>query len=873
MNNIYNIIGNDPYNLQLISDSLFDIQESTFENLYNIQKKIANINRFDFDMVNVTQLTNKECIYSINIEFIPIIHRNRFKQSKFYKKDLNIDIISENTNIFTNNIVIFINGELYTNYYVRAEESITNIVFKLYNDFPNTKGYVRDGFTNSEIRDLINNHTSMTIFIVKNFNTSTFNTNRMTLENYTFKDEYMGVNTGEFLDKNNIPKTDIYTSWITYDEIHLFKYKQLYIDEKNNKYYFNKDQVSKLKNTHTNIRNLFLLNPLNIITLNAGDEYFELPRTDMPIPIENILIFKKIDNDLVFDHDTTLTLYYPNIYKINQVSVYDLVFYVYYADDTSTIDNRYRNELKLYYRFNNNILDKYKNNTIPDIIKNFKPISITYDRHNYKVADIDHMKYKMDKLTDMIILDGNNYNIYLDKLVDNMSVFDIYVSEINNLDSRYRTDNKSEINDIDNIVFFDEPCYLFTFRYNSGDKMNILIDNYQTNKLYVFHDEKYCYTYIPTRLVNTNSIITIEKFKDYYHEQKIVIDDTDTYYKIESGSFGKVRASDIYVSTKSVSDDDIYLARTDYKLFTILDGQYQIIEKNNFYKYQDLYIKFINEIDIGKTVKVVINRVSFKQVVRGSNKVYINRAINNDKRNILLYRNGRLVPQFLRKYSFSDKISGPHIIKGVMIENPDDEYTLIYNTNKYILVYSEDIINTKGVVDLTDKIDKPIDFKWYDIYLNGLRLHKNNVEILGPYIFLIHDIPTLTNLEIYQKNLDSDYEFDTYVNEDISSKIYEEIKDTDIFPKLDDIEDIIPDIKNDIIIDIIDFFNEYLWTKIFLINPDLKQVPNSYRDKYPTIYDKNDNVFFNPDIFVAITKPVYMDPDKNEILLIDKDGD
>jgi len=308
----------------------------------------------------------------------------------------------------------------------------------------------------------------------------------------------------------------------------------------------------------------------------------------------------------------------------------------------------------------------------------------------------------------------------------------------------------------------------------------------------------------------------------------------------------------------------VYVSKDDYTIYTLTSkNEYNDVSESDFYDHKNLYIKFNNSELIGSSVQVNINRVTFKQTVTSSNTILVNRDINNDKRNILLYRNGRLVPQRLRKYDFSDKSTGPHRFKGVMAEDPNDEYTLIYNSNKYFMVYCAKTIDSKGVVDLTGKINKPIDFKWYDIYLNGLRLYKHNVEILGPYILRIKDVPTLTNLEIYQKNLDDLTWNNNYDTNDISSNIYNVIKD-DIINSYPTIEDTIPDMFDDAIMDTIDFLNEYLYT-LELINPDEQQITQVMIDEYPTVFDDNNVLFINPDELLPIEDNIFINPDTGSI--------
>jgi len=859
---VYQIIGNDPFNIKILNETLWDIKERLFYNLYEAQKAITDIRRFDFTMDDFDVFNNTEVIYSINSQFITNETRIAYRNSPFYKKNISPDDIISNTDIFYNSVMVFINGELYTNYYVRPNEDITNIVFKSFASFPTTSPYVRNGFTHKELKDLIDSKAVMTVFFVNNHEESVYKTNLTTLTNYAVNPQYLGLPIVNFASLNDIDHSDDFTCWVTNDDTHLYKYQLLTTELKDDKIYFNENEIKSLSNTYTYLKNVYLLNYMDTITVPTGTEYFELPIKDMPIPIENLLIFRKNNCKLLFDHSTKLSLYYPNIYKVETTHKDDLVIFVYYSDDTVSVGSKYKNELRLYYRFVNNVLERYKNKTIPDIIKNYTPISMVYDNNDLQKSFSDHLIYKMNRLTESLNLEGDYYAIYLDKLVGYMPSFYIDVSEIENLSSRYRTNNHQEIKDPAQKEEFSEPCYLFLFRHNSiNDKVNIIIDGYQSNETYEYYDEKYTYIYIPARMVNTDSMIHVEKFVDYNYRQEITISDINEYYKINIPNYQRIQMSDIYISTQDNDGNAIYMTKNDYTLYRKIDDIYEEITDNDFFSYKEVYVKFNNPIDANKVVNAYVTRITFKQVIKGKNEFNINIPINNDSRNILIYKNGRLVPNVARKYTFSDKIKGPHRIKALLNFNPEDEFTFIYNTNKYFMVYYQETINKKGIVDLTGKISKPLDFKWYDIYLNGIKLDETNTEIISPFIMIITGIPTLTNLEVYQKNLDS-YTWDnTYDTDDISSRIFDEIVD-EIEDQYDDIDDIIPDITLDIVVDIIGFLEEYLFS-LKLINPDLQQITTEMKSKYFRLFDSKNNLYVNPDFDTTkFEMDVFLNPDK-----------
>lgn len=859
----YEIIGKDPFNIKILNETLWDIKEMMFDNLYTAQRSISGILRFDFTMDQYDKKSSTEYIYNLNTQFIPNESRILYKKSSFYKKQLSIEDILLNNDIFHNNILVFINGELYTNVYVQPIEDFTSIIFKVKNSYPDERAYVRDGFTHLEMKELVESKAKLTVFIINNHNQTQYNINRYTLNNYIDLEQYRGIPIVEFQPKNNIDNDGKFLTWVNFNDTHLYKHRLLSTYQDDTMVRFNKDEISTLSNTYTYLTNIYLPNLLLTIDV-TDDEYFDLPIKDMPVPCENMIIFRKSNNMLLFDHETTITCYYPNIYKINKPHNDPISIYVFYADDTKRIGSKYENELSLYYRFANNVLEKYKGNAIPDLIKNYNHITMEYDFNDLKNDNIDHLQYKFNKLNEMIYQNGNYYSIYLDKLIGYVPTFFIDVSQIDDLGSRYRTHNRYEVSDPGDHINFNEPCYLFTFRHHSNrDKIRITIDERYTNDLYAFNDSRYMYVYIPQRLVTNTSIITVEKFLDYKYDQEITIDSIEKYYKINIPEKQKIQVSDIFVTTRSVTGEEIYMNGNDYDLFIYRDGNYEKITNNDFYNYKSVFIRFINPVDIGASVHVCVKRINFKIVQRGNNTFHINQIINNDNRNILVFKNGQLVPKSAMKYIFADTPSGLHRVKALLSYDPEDEFTLVYNTNKYFLTHYQEEIDSKGIVDLTGKINKPLNFKWNDIYLNGLKLDESNIEFIAPYIMIIKNVDTLKNLEVYEKNLDNTLQVDDYQTSDINKEIFDEIFN-DIESELDEIPDDMEDILEDLIIDLIGFLEEYLFD-LRLINPDLNQITPRMIINYSEILDEDGNFYISPDGLYAIESDVLLQPDSGTI--------
>jgi hypothetical protein len=180
--------------------------------------------------------------------------------------------------------------------------------------------------------------------------------------------------------------------------------------------------------------------------------------------------------------------------------------------------------------------------------------------------------------------------------------------------------------------------------------------------------------------------------------------------------------------------------------------------------------------------------------------------------------------------------------------------------------YIEEIPNDK-VIDLTGLIDKPFDFKWYDIYLNGRKLVKKNVEIISANKIKILKTDSLKGLEIIENSRDKEY-FGYKPVYDIIDYLY------DVDPEFadninnsiitDDMLDIEEPTVNDIItrVDYIinNLVNDFILANFGMFNPDLNQIPKHYVDLYSMLL--KDPLELNPDKYGRMYAPMvhYINP-------------
>ena len=355
---IFDIVGNDKNNIKMMEESLLEIKNTLFDNLYNAEKAITEIFRFDLSMDKYMKRTTTRCTYSIPLSLIPDSYKEVFRRSRFYKKDISLHDIISNPDIFYLSMLIFIDGDLYTNasFYIKPEESLTMLSFDLYSEFYESAPYVRPGFTQIEMDSFVNNKTPMTILFLPSYQVEDYNTTKNNLYMRTMGDVNQGIEILNFNGQNDIVLENVgaCACFLTRDDDRLYKYSYTVTTSDGDFYYYRPDEVSSLTNSYTFLKYMRFRNALPAVEISHGTDYFTLEQRDFPIPIENIVLFRKNSNGIKLDHESTLTMYYPNYYKINKTHTDDIVAWVFYKDDT-TYGLKHRNELRLYEKFTRRI--------------------------------------------------------------------------------------------------------------------------------------------------------------------------------------------------------------------------------------------------------------------------------------------------------------------------------------------------------------------------------------------------------------------------------------------------------------------------------------------------------------------------------------
>jgi hypothetical protein len=855
---IFEILKDDPENIDRINATLQDIKHALYTNVYNAQRAISVFYQTSFKWSTHRRADLNRIVFDINYTYVEHRGRNKFRASNYYKKEISSREIFNNPDIFSKCILVFINGNLTNNFYVYFNEDKMEIRFIKYIS-PTINTNNDDGFIYSDLEnfDTINATVTVVIMPICKRSIGSLYTNDLKTRKYNIseyddiwtpssgisvgKNPILFIGSGNFLSYNNISRNNNVIS----------------IDSSPYEHITSNDNLT-----------FNMLYPANLLVERdvSNDGWFTLPIMNMPIPKENILIFKKPNySNYELDYNATLEYYYPNKYRIVSDHENDYRILVFYNDDVDNLIPKHKNELSLYMKFMPGI-DKYIDGTVPEYIKDYEPIKVEYDIPDYLLSSSTHLEYKINKLRELIYSNPDLYKYYLNKYVDVYPSVHVIV-DAKTYNDRIRHNTSNEIPD--SVVTFDTARYMFSMvKENNAQTFRLYIDNkiYIPTGDWIYDYNGVRYFYVPIEYVNIGSHIEVQKVIDNRYERALTVKSTDAQVIILDRC-KRIKPDDIYITYKD-PDSDIEHYLTNYKLCEKLSNDRTIddtdIELNgNMYReavgfnfYQELYIIWDNDTLDGYSVTIRANKYglvfsAYNQVIKGD----IEFNTSQDNANMVIYRDGRLMSPRGLKVIKNNGANGPHNVKSLVvpedvyiaIEHMPEKYNLVceYNDDyvKRLRIYQryldtdniisgrEDNIYDKQIdsdeevynrmidyghfVDLTNLITKPLDFKWYDIYMNGLKLTDYDVTFVSPYQMIIH--------------LEDDY----------------------------------PDIDEFIMMDFLDFIKDHVIPLPF-INPDLEQITPRMIAEYPEMMDYNTNVVFDSDTVYTMYSSILLNPDVEE---------
>lgn len=302
-------------------------------------------------------------------------------------------------------------------------------------------------------------------------------------------------------------------------------------------------------------------------------------------------------------------------------------------------------------------------------------------------------------------------------------------------------------------------------------------------------------------------------------------------------------------------DDDVELLNE--------EGLPEVIELGNVFIrcHQNIKIIILDESLYGRTLELHIKknfRIATMEVREEPERlepILFSADMKNDRRYIRVYRNGKLVPRHLGtvKFPIDYHFGQMEVYPGVFRDIDDHIMVELMPYMMNQVCYMESIPDDK-IIDLTGMIDKPFDFKWHDIYINGRKIVKKNVEIISANKIKILKSDSLRWLEIIENSRDKEY-FGYVPVYDIIDELYKidsEFADNinNTVKNLVDTEDPVVDVPVSILDYLVQrFFDRFMKENFGLINPDWLQIDRGTVQYYSEFMDEEDLYFpLFPDI-------------------------
>lgn len=887
----YDLLPNtNTFDIEALDKTLDYLGVKCFRSLYKNQRNRIHMDRFDFTIDKFipeyrTQYENHNRMYSRRyIRYVdrPFIHYSQvqaFRSSEFYRKELNQEVVGKHTELFAWNFLIFVNGELVTTCEVLPLEAKTGVIIDL--ESPADK----HGVTYEQYAEWMKNKAVVSVIFVPNFVfTDSVNVTRahlVTNMNREISPDYVSPIENNDMDFKLIDETSLVFHNNPTD-LHV-KRLSTSVDIYDQHIAFG--DMTEFRETPTIDLSFITFNKELIIKRNVKGKtpFFKLD-VKMPCPKDHLLIFVVgADGYTKFGYNIEVKEYYHNMYELIGLEDNErAIIYIFYTEKGVEHSETYFRQIALYEEYYS-ILIQAETKTLPPALRDYVPLHYNYDELNYQKYHCEVTpavySYKIDKLRYAIEEDPWTLWAYLLFLKFHYHKMFVYMENIE-LGYRARENTYHEPIDHNCDVVFDEPHYLFSVNksFISGKnwRMRLFLDGLLLyNNTYVVREGMdYHYIYIPTRLVKEDSVLEIERHRAYDHfKEKVFVSTADTYNLILDPDLAKVvLAYDVYLVDMETNK---YLTKDDYTIgikMLFVNSKKQLVEgyrdidvKCHKYLGTESHIRIKNRKFLNRRIQIGIHRTDVMEIGEeyvnepfSTNcylSLYVKNQANYTKSSFRVFKNGRYcLPVEYRMIDRDPGVFGGRIeIQTLVGVVNGDRLAIDHVPADYRVIYYQETVDRDGYVDLDGKIHLPISLRWYDVYLNGIRLSPKNIKIISPTRFYLINVNSLSNLVIVDRDRDDDVFFlqphivyDDGHNDDRNNTLIDDLFDqTDIRDKIDDdlppIDPIDPPNPGPIIdpdcIDMIIFFEEYM--KYTHIDPNYCQLDyDDVKEKFPMIMDE-----------------------------------
>ena len=881
---------NNTFNLKALNDTLEKLSVINFWSLYQAQRTRLRMEQFQIpfnDFLATSRLMGetrrayypRRYVAYVNYTFIDPELRKKYRNSEFYNVAVNQETIAANPLIFRHNYLIFINGEFIFTTEAYPLESKTGIIIDVATK-ANEHGISYDQY--KEYRDT---NPMVTIVMVPNYNMVNAGTNAYVLENCNYTIPFGNIPGGTGFTNNTMCFVN------SVDDIaRRFYEDRIKCDAKNKVVNIGRD----ISPGGERYRFCFVTfdHVYKKLDITASDPYFQLD-TKMPCPKEQMLIFTKDSTGkFLFDRDISIKMYYPNIYEVVGLQENESAKIIIFQDeDELTQSEKYVNEVSKYEEYVK-MLPKYKDKTIPEILKKYQPSSFVYSINDFNgsVYVPSTMNYKVQKLHKTIYENPWALVTYLDLL--NLPTDKFYLDmETIELDHRVRLDTTSE--ELDSGILdlqFDEPHYVFAMNRHFVDTRSygfrIFIDGYfQYEELYhVLPGPNFYYIYIPVSKITPTTVIEIERYKLFSFERYGSTDDMDKpVIEIDMSDGRKVGYSREFYLVDV--ETNAYLNKgKDFRIEVLYKFAEQgerwavLPQGRNIPVDNKVRVYLTNKRYLGRKLKVGLNRTmamatgesyhQYADPIHDNITIYkyaemkMTNQGGYDIGGYRIFNNGKLLLP-IQYFIASARYQGANDIIRTSCKLYDgDKFTVDRVPTRFRVIYYQneiDMENKKGFVDLDGKVPLPISLKWYDIYLNGVKLHKKNIEIISPTKFYIQGVDSRKHLMIMVRNRDAEVFKLASHDPELDDKDWNNTIMDDLMEEIDGLKNIIDGTKDSIdpnnetreiasevcrnLNGLIFFYQYFVYT---FINANKKQITQEIKDTFPTLVDEQGIMEIDP---------------------------
>ena len=604
---------NNTFSLPLTEKVLKSAVENSFNYLQRLQKSYIDISRFTYTTDDLYVDSDYKVCLTINKGFIDAVNRYAYRTSDLYGKWLTLDELNANSHLFSYIPIITIDNQSIFSYKVKCElDGKTHIMFT---HVDNYQTFIGD----KEVEDLpsyIEHHIEVTVLRATKFE-------HIVASGLLLEDGTIDYSNFEYV-------TDDSTSILVYFQFEDEDYgSQVFVPS------FGEDGIV-LDIYNPAIQNIF--NGENKVTMyvykptglkSAGDPKVIYSRVDnfkksciaiaqpeelgtyqMSIPVENIMVIV-CDNVTGEEHlelNREVTLHYPNIYEIDcsdLTPVKNTVKVLYFYKELQDMLH-YNNRFNYIHKYYTRKLDEPLETAIckllytHDVDSDLQTFFLSLFRYEdpdyiYDMGDFfDTLKpydfdYKITKMKEFIKNDTDLLVDYAKKVSVITQVYNLDVRNID-LNKRIRYNTYNETDDPAQRVEFEEPAYVFAFRNETGNTLDlrIFVDGLLFTTLVHVVTDYMDYIYIPQSKVTPTTFIEIEKFNSYKYQKEVILQNEfdAAYLDFPQSPLSTPTLFDLYVTDAHGNP----YPRRKFKIYAVVDPrEYNISDDTNEREHAEIF--------------------------------------------------------------------------------------------------------------------------------------------------------------------------------------------------------------------------------------------------------------------------------------------